>query len=339
MSGLHRIIVHWTAGGGRASDLDREHYHRLVEWDGNIVAGTKTPEDNIVASDGDYAGHTRNLNTGSIGVALCGMRGAKEFPFDPGPTPINEKQWRAAAVLVADLCRTYGIPVTGRTVLTHAEVEPVLGVKQAGKWDIARIPWKPSLVGAVPVGDDFRDLVRSVLGAPIATDRPNLRRGSRGAFVRDLQEQLSALGYALGAIDGHFGRNTEASVLAFQAATGLATDGIVGPSTWAALEKAKPRPDRDLNATDLRTRGSETLRGADVTQGAVTIGGGLAVIDQISEAADKASGILPTINTMITDQWPALLAIGACVGVVLLYTHKIKAARVRDARSGAHLGR
>lgn len=71
-----------------------------------------------------------------------------------------------------------------------------------------------------------------------APQRPTIRRGSRGDAVRDLQERLISLGYDVGAsgIDGIFGQATEAAVRAYQAASGLAVDGIVGPRTWAALE-------------------------------------------------------------------------------------------------------
>ena len=71
------------------------------------------------------------------------MLGAREAPFDAGSQRINEAQIEALAQLVANLCRRYGIPVTRATVLTHAEVQPTLGVRQRGKWDIT---WLPSSV-------------------------------------------------------------------------------------------------------------------------------------------------------------------------------------------------
>lgn len=62
-----------------------------------------------------------------------------------------------------------------------------------------------------------------------------LRVGSRGAEVKYLQKLLTNAGYAV-KTDGVFGANTEAAVIAFQAANGLAADGIVGAQTWEALE-------------------------------------------------------------------------------------------------------
>jgi N-acetylmuramoyl-L-alanine amidase len=77
-----------------------------------------------------------------------------------------------------------------------------------------------------------------------------LRRGSKGAAVRDLQTRLAALGHRLLA-DGVFGPATEGAVRSFQAAYGLVVDGIAGPQTLAALRQAgapakagRPEPDK-----------------------------------------------------------------------------------------------
>ncbi len=56
-----------------------------------------------------------------------------------------------------------------------------------------------------------------------------------GADVRAAQAGLLAKGFDPKGIDGYYGPNTEAAVRAFQAANGLAVDGIVGPKTWAKL--------------------------------------------------------------------------------------------------------
>ena len=166
---MKRVILHWTAGTNNVSVTDRKHYHRIVDGEGSIFAGAWPIEANEVIKPGSfaYAAHTLNCNTGAIGVALAGMRGATESPFSAGLSPINELQMRAAAQVVADLCVQYSIPVTPTTVLTHAEVEPTLGIKQNKKWDISRLPWRPDIVGARPVGDHIRALVlREMKAAP-----------------------------------------------------------------------------------------------------------------------------------------------------------------------------
>lgn len=68
-----------------------------------------------------------------------------------------------------------------------------------------------------------------------APDYPCIRRGSRGAAVREAQTLLAALGYAVGALDGVFGSLTHAATVAFQRSEALTADGIIGPKTWAAL--------------------------------------------------------------------------------------------------------
>lgn len=67
-----------------------------------------------------------------------------------------------------------------------------------------------------------------------------IRRGSTGPDVVECQTDLIKLGYNLSpyGADGKFGAKTEAAVKAFQTASGLKADGIVGPMTWDALDKA-----------------------------------------------------------------------------------------------------
>lgn len=347
---MDRVIVHWTAGGNRASASDRRHYHKLVEYDSTIVDGTEDIEDNIVTSDGDYAAHTLRLNTGSIGVAMCGMRGAQESPFEPGPSPLTEQQFRACAALVADLCREYSIPVTPRTVLTHAEVEPTLGVKQRGKWDITRLPWDDTIRGAIPVGDHFRALVRDLMGtSSTPPDRPTLRLGARGMFVKDLQTQLAALRYHAGATDGVFGKLTRQSVLAFQADHGLATDGVVGSKTWLALEEARRRPLRAVSEDDLRARGSRTITKADegekATKAAAMAAVALPAVEVVRDASGvtaDAEGLIDTAQRILMNNWPVLLI--AVIGAVAWFYgpkvfRDVRRLRTEDARTGANTGR
>ena len=65
-----------------------------------------------------------------------------------------------------------------------------------------------------------------------------MRRGDTGDEIKELQRQLRLAGQDTGPLDGIFGPKTEAAVKAFQEAEGLAADGIVGPNTAGAIEKA-----------------------------------------------------------------------------------------------------
>jgi hypothetical protein len=68
-------------------------------------------------------------------------------------------------------------------------------------------------------------------------DYPVLRYGSRGDFVKTMQQKLIKLGYDLGrsGADGSFGLKTLAGLKRFQDEKGLEVDGICGPMTWAKL--------------------------------------------------------------------------------------------------------
>jgi peptidoglycan hydrolase-like protein with peptidoglycan-binding domain len=72
-------------------------------------------------------------------------------------------------------------------------------------------------------------------GTPV--DMPIIARGSTGTAVRQAQTALSALNFYLGALDGIFGPQTEASVKTFQFTAGLRADGIIGPQTWNKLSE------------------------------------------------------------------------------------------------------
>ncbi len=266
---------------------------------------------------------------------MCGMRDAIEMPFSAGPSPLTEVQVDATCALVAELCRAHGIPVTRETVLTHAEVQPTLGVRQLGKWDITRLPHRPDLVGAYPVGDYLRSKVKALLGeAAPASNRPVLRFGDQGADVRILQEDLAALRYFAGRIDGKFAELTRAALLAFQADNGLATDAVAGQQTWAMLAKAQPRPLRNVEAADLRAEGSNTMKGGDAAEVALTGGGVLAAVPVVRDLMSDTQDLLPTLQ----ENWPVLLAIGA-LGLGYILIRQMKAARLEDARTGANVGR
>lgn len=151
-SGLSRLHIHWSAGGGKASALDRQHYHVLIEDDGSIIRAHAATM---------HLAHTLNANGGAIAVSLCAMRNAVERPFSAGPSPITAVQLKALACVAADLCAVHDIPVTRWSVLTHAEIQPTLGIKQRGKWDVCWLPGMSSTADPITVGDRLRALIRA----------------------------------------------------------------------------------------------------------------------------------------------------------------------------------
>jgi peptidoglycan hydrolase-like protein with peptidoglycan-binding domain len=63
----------------------------------------------------------------------------------------------------------------------------------------------------------------------------SVRSNPRGSDVSRLQEALNSRGFNPQGVDGIFGNNTRAAVIAFQRAQGITADGIVGPDTSERL--------------------------------------------------------------------------------------------------------
>lgn len=154
---MKRVIAHWAVTKYKCDAVSREHYHFIYEGDGTEVVGNKTPEDNLSTKDGVYAQHTLGCNTGSIGVSCAAMFGA-ESVRNYGSYPITSVQFEAMCKGIARLCRKYGIVISPSTVLSHAEVEKTLGIKQRGKWDISVLPFA-GLTTAKECGDYMRKRV------------------------------------------------------------------------------------------------------------------------------------------------------------------------------------
>ncbi len=90
-------------------------------------------------------------------------------------------------------------------------------------------------------------IVLSALGLvtvfPATASAGALRAGECGPRVSSLQRSLSAIGYAVGAVDGCYGTATSHGVRAFQQAEGLRSTGVAGEATLRALRGgAAPRP-------------------------------------------------------------------------------------------------
>jgi peptidoglycan hydrolase-like protein with peptidoglycan-binding domain len=56
--------------------------------------------------------------------------------------------------------------------------------------------------------------------------------------VKVLQRALAAVGFSPGSVDGDYGPSTQSALEKFQTSKGLTPDGVLGPATLAALQKA-----------------------------------------------------------------------------------------------------
>lgn len=76
-----------------------------------------------------------------------------------------------------------------------------------------------------------------------------LSNGSNGSAVQELQEKLNSLGYSCGIADGDYGAKTSDAVRKFQEKNGLTADGIAGPITLAAIDKAISSSSKKVKVT------------------------------------------------------------------------------------------
>lgn len=244
MTAIIRLVMHHSAGSLSAGAVDLTHYHRVVDGEGKVHQGKFGIEANALGRklvSGSYAAHTLNLNSGAIGVAMSCMKGAEwASPRACAAFP-RPAQVEAFVAEVARLCALYAIPVTRKTVLTHAEVQTTLGVTQNGKWDFDYDPFGVlNTRDPVKIGDMLRERIasalpmrRAIIETPTPPARPVLARGATGAAVEDLH-LLLGLPASLPDI---FGPLTDATLRAFQKSRQLLVDGIAGPATWTALTK------------------------------------------------------------------------------------------------------
>ena len=91
---------------------------------------------------------------------------------------------------------------------------------------------KTKLVNAIFKGITGKAYVAKVIKKAVAKPRYSLvlKLGAKGEAVRYLQKAIEAK------VDGVFGINTMAKVVAYQKKNGLVRDGIVGKLTWAKIK-------------------------------------------------------------------------------------------------------
>ncbi|MCI4066403.1 L,D-transpeptidase family protein [Micromonospora sp. R77] len=127
--------------------------------------------------------------------------------------------------------------------------------------------------------------------ARLSTAQPVLRQGSQGSAVAGLQRRLAALHYDVGSADGIFGPSTFHAVVAFQKVNGLTRDGIVGPRTWAALDRpVVPKPKYTHTGYSLE---------ANLTTQVLYLARGGSVVRVLDASSGKASTPTPTGNYTI----------------------------------------
>lgn len=138
---------------------------------------------------------------------------------------MGEQQWNSLVELCVALCQSCNI--SPANIKGHRDFSFTLC---PGDWLYAQLPKLRKEVADKL--DTDSDNLSNDDGEGITRD---LEFGSQGLDVVRLQKKLAEKGFDPGDIDGIFGDNTRAAVIAFQRAMTLLDDGIVGPQTRAAL--------------------------------------------------------------------------------------------------------
>ena len=171
--------------------------------------------------------------------------------------------------------------------------------------------------------------------------------------VRDVQEELRRIGYfEVGTPDGRWGSRTAGAVLAFRNDNGMDTKARIDAGLLAALANSDKRqiaPERaEATVADLREKGSQTIKSADVVQkvtaGGVVVGGVSKAVEPFLEKGEEYSGLLgrtldlvePVMGFFSDNILLVMLAMG---GVVAWQAYKIKKNRVEDHQAGRNLSR
>lgn len=158
---MKKIIIHWTAGSYFPNETDKAHYHYLIDRNGILYDGKFKPEDNLNCNDGNYAPHCGGGNTGSIGIAMCGMAGFVN-KNNVGRYPLEKIQLEACFKLCAQLCKKYKIGI--ENVITHYEFGKANPkTTSSGKIDIIYLPPFSHVLQA-NVGAFIRSKVKWYLG-------------------------------------------------------------------------------------------------------------------------------------------------------------------------------
>jgi len=220
--------------------------HKEVEaglncWIGKLADGTVAA---VQTMPWDY----RPWGCGSGSKGSCNNT---HIQFEICEDGLNDKSYwdavyKEACEMTAYLCRMFGIDPKGTTICNGVTVPTIIdhtGSHALGlgsnHGDVQHWSRKYGMTM-----DTVRNDVAALLGGSNSSVTPaadtNLKQGSTGEAVKTMQTMLIACGYSCGrtGADGDFGKNTLAGLKAFQAANGLEVDGVYGPQSKAALEKA-----------------------------------------------------------------------------------------------------
>lgn len=197
------------------------------------------------------SGSKGNANDTCVGFEICEPSAANDTP------EAAAYLYGCVLYLCTELCRDYGIHP--REIKCHSELHRE--GRASNHADVNHWWGKPGTAWEPYTMPRLRRDVAEALGVDLMEGvnimDTILKKGSSGPEVLELQEMLDSIGYACGTPDGVFGNLTAYAVKSFQRDNNLTVDGVVGPATWVALEKATEPEDPEPAADDHPTTDAE----------------------------------------------------------------------------------
>ncbi len=136
---------------------------------------------------------------------------------------------------------------------------------------------------------------------PTLALRPVLFVGREGDAVLALADALIAAGYLdARPAGGRYSEEVRQAVVAFEAANGLVPDGVVGPDTWATLERPLPPPRLGQSARQMRA--GKLAHPAAQDNGVVTPAGNIEVYVRGGPGLDY-----PPVGSLLPGQTAAVV--------------------------------
>lgn len=241
------VIIHHSAGNGTVEAIHNYHaskgwggigYHFYVRKDGSVYKGRPTTA---------VGCHCKAQGKNRVSIGVC-------FEGDFEKETMSEAQKQAGKELCQYLKDTHkltkfakhkdyantsccgkNLPFdeitkgTGTTTASTPASGSVVSPKKYNEW-VARLQKTCNELGYSNQKVDGYSGKNTLAGCPV------LKKGSKGAVVKLLQEHLTNV-YKIdcNGIDGLFGSGMDSAVRKYQANNGLDVDGSVGKKTWSKI--------------------------------------------------------------------------------------------------------
>lgn len=123
----------WHVGRKGSRVYEKTHWlDERTEWwmDRWEVYGYASPLD--LAEGRLWGPGPYSANGGGVGAEMV-------WPYDRARTPPTDRQWQAWAMLIRDIHRRRGIPLTVEHTVTHSDAHPRARTRAGAPWDLP--PW------------------------------------------------------------------------------------------------------------------------------------------------------------------------------------------------------